>query len=596
MCGIVGCVGEKNAGRLVLNKLKNLQYRGYDSAGIGANSDGKIDIIKSVGNVEKLEEICNPEILKSDCVIGHTRWATHGKVCVENAHPCLSGGVAVVHNGIFENYAQLGDLILNTSAVKEELDSLVFAKCLDKMLRAETNLTLKKVSECLRFLLNECVGTWALCILVAQFKDTIFFAKNKSPLVIGKSLDGMWLCSDSNSISDSCNFVCDLNDGDFGWVSSKKLQVYNKFGRVSVKKFNKVVNNDINMNLGKCSCFMENEIEEGLVSAVKAIEEFSLNSEAVVKKLSLRKPFCLCACGSAFNAGLCLKYWMEKFLNKSLDCVYGSEFCYRPSLVKKKGAVLLISQSGETADTLNGADLAKNYGCVLIGFVNNVASSLTKKCDFVIKTFAGKETAVAATKTYVAQLASGLAFVSALYNKFSKTPINIAQLCAKLRNVNYDGVKTSVEQVADIIKEEESIYFIGRGVDYYIAKEGALKLREVSYIHVEALPAGELKHGSLALINSTTFVVVILTQANQIKKTMNNVAEVKSRGGKIIMFSQFDEVGEKVDYFVKVPKMEDEFMPIIMAKPLQLLACYTALKKGLNPDMPRNLAKSVTVE
>ena len=591
MCGIVGFIG-KSAGKNVIDKLKLLQYRGYDSAGIGICEKDRFMIQKCVGTVDDLGKICGNEILNSSCAIGHTRWATHGKVCTQNAHPCEAGDVAVVHNGIFENFVDIQSLVLGEG--KTELDSLVFAKCFDKLLACETELSVKKVTKILHELLGQFVGAWAICALIRQCPGVIFFAKNRSPLVIGKGDGVVCLSSDPQSISDVCKYVCELNDGDFGWVSDKNVQVYNKFGKVSDKIWKQNIAYCDNTKLGDYSCFMEKEIEEGLPSVVDTLANFP--DDLKYRKLSLKNHFYLCGCGSAFNAGLCLKYWMGKFLHKQLDCFYASEFNLSASLHGRKSVGIFISQSGETADTIKCVEIAKANKNITIGLVNTQDSTLDKKCDYTLYTFAGKECAVAATKTYVSQLAGGLTFVNMLASQNGVNAINIAQLCAKLRNLDYNNVVGNIKNVVDEIKGKKSVFFIGRGVDYFIAKEAALKLKEITYIHVEAIPAGELKHGSLALIDSESVVICILSQSDLVKKTLNNVAEVKSRGGKVIIFSPFKQVSDYADIMVNVPQLNDEFMPFVLAKPLQLLALYTAKSMGINPDFPRNLAKSVTVE
>ena len=590
MCGIVGCVGESFAGKKVLEKLKLLQYRGYDSAGVGFNDNGELLSIKCVGEVANLEQKVTQNFEKSSCVIGHTRWATHGGVCEENAHPIVEGKVAVVHNGIFENCSTLGDVFLNKELNNCVLDTAVFAKCLNRLLSVE-KVSTKTVLDSLSVVLSESLGSWALCFLVSECDNTIFFAKNKSPLIIGKSEHGYFLCSDITSLAGDCKQICELNDGDYGWVSEKTIKIYNKFGKTSDRKWRKVGSEFVDVSLGEYSCFMEKEIEESFSCALDTIQNFAFPS-SLARKMQ-KYPVYVCACGSAFNAGLCFKHWMGSLLSCSVDCVYASEYANR-NVLGKASVGFFISQSGETADTLYGVELAKDRD-ICVGIVNTPNSSLTKKCDYVLYTKAGKECAVAATKTYACQLVCGLSIVEKLSNK-NKDLLNTSELCTKLNKIDFSKIKHDVLEIAKIIKNEESVYFVGRGVDYYIAKEGALKLREVSYIHVEALPAGELKHGSLALIDSSTFVVVILTQSKLIKKTLNNVAEIKSRGGKIIMFSPFSEAESLADFWIEVPRFCDEFMPVVMAKPLQLLACYTALSKGLNPDKPRNLAKSVTVE
>ncbi len=586
MCGIVGCVG-KNAGRVVLQKLNMLQYRGYDSAGIGVSDNGALRVCKCVGSVENLYSLCDEQLLSSQCAIGHTRWATHGKVCEENAHPCCAGKVALVHNGIFENSFAIGKTMLNEAL--PSLDSLIFTKCFNKLLHTEEGNS-DEISFILGKLLTKFRGSWALCSLIKGCPNTIFFAKYKSPLVVGKSENYMILSSDSSSISDRCGFICELNDGDFGWVSDKNLRVYNKFCKESDVKWNKTSQNLDNISLGSYACFMEKEIDEGAQSVLATFDAKNLGNLAWVSNMKNVPSFFMCACGSAFNAGLCLKYWMRKYLNKPLECIYSSEYSKEEAKVG-----IFVSQSGETADTIRCVDMAKERGVVTVGIINTENSTLTKMCDFTIMTKAGKECAVAATKTYLAQLAGLLAFVK-LSSKNEELSFKIDKLCAKLKNIDWNKVKIEVKKIAQIIKNESSVYFVGRGLDYYIAKEAALKLKEVSYIHVEAFPAGELKHGSLALIESGTIVIVVLTQTNLIKKTMNNVAEIKSRGGKIVLFSPFYECADSADYFIQVPYVDDDFSPFVLATPFQLLACYTALAKGINPDFPRNLAKSVTVE
>ncbi len=589
MCGIVGFIGE-GATKYVGDTLKLLQYRGYDSAGIGVNVGGEFFIQKCVGSVDNLDIDSLPN---STCAIGHTRWATHGEVSIVNSHPCIDDFVAVVHNGIFENYVDLEEQILGKADT--ELDSLAFTKCLRRMLDNKT-INPTTVSKTIADLLALCNGSWAVCVMIKQCPNILFFAKNKSPLVIGKGDSDVFLCSDIGSICEGCNYFYELDDGDFGWVSDKIVRVYDKFGKVSAKKRKPVLPNASILDSCHYEDFMQKEIEEGVESAIATFQFFQSNKLRLLEKINLKKSFFLCGCGSAYNAGLCIKYWFSKFLHKTLDCVYSSEFCYNQNINSKKDVGLFISQSGETADTIKACEIAKKQKCRTIGIINTLNSTLTPKCDVCVMTKAGSEYAVASTKTYLAQLAAGLSIVNLFAQRLEKSVINIDKLCVKLKNIDFGNMKNEIERLANMIKAEESVFFVGRGLDYYIVKEGALKLKEVSYIHVEALPAGELKHGSLALIGMGTYVVVVLSQSDLVKKTLNNIAEIKSRGGKIIMLSPFNDAKRVADIFIKLPLLDDEFMPFVCAYPLQLLAYYTARFRGVNPDRPRNLAKSVTVE
>ncbi len=602
MCGLVGYVGKNIASNVVLSSLRRLEYRGYDSAGMALCEGDKIKITKSKGLLVNLEEKVDKACCSS-CGIGHTRWATHGEPNEQNAHPqtSKSGNIAIVHNGIIENFSKLKSQF-NNIEFKSQTDTEVIAFMLDKFISksSDENDILRAISSVCR----QIKGSYALGILVENFPNKVFFAKKKSPLIIGYGSGENFIASDIPAVLPYTQNVIYLKDGDIGVISKNEVKIFDSKLSPTKLKIKKVDLTLEQVRLGSYGTFMEKEIAQGSFAIVNTI--LKLKKDKIFTKieksrisglLSEHPNIYIVACGTALHAGMIAKFLIEKEcrINVSLD--YASEFRYKKPIINKKSLCIFISQSGETADTLASLELAKKYKAYCVAITNVLGSSISQIADFVIPTYAGPEIAVASTKAYVAQITALYYFIALLAKqndiKLKFTQEEILSVAQKLGNFT---TKHLWVDLIPTISEKQSLFFIGRGIDYFLALEGALKLKEISYIHCEAFPAGELKHGSLALVTKGTIVIVILTQKELVDKILNAIYEIKSRGAIVILVSQFQNLKSFVDFFIPLIKTKDVLMPFVAIKPLQELAFLCANHKGLNPDKPRNLAKSVTVE
>lgn len=597
MCGIVGYVGEKKALPFLLEGLEKLEYRGYDSAGVCLNENGKLIINKCAGELKNLKSELDKIAFYSTCGIGHTRWATHGGPDTKNAHPQTNADdtIAVVHNGIIENFENLKTQ-LDITSFKSQTDTEVFAHLLSN--EVSTNFEKEDVINAIIKVTSKIEGSYAFAVMLAKFYGCIFLAKRKSPLLIGISTGQNFISSDISAFINHTNKVVYLKDDEVALVSKNEIKVFDKFG--NEMPVNVTTESILNKSsyLGKFDYFMAKEIEEDADAILNTLN-FLFNQKqknSIPKRVIESHNIHICACGTAMHAGLYAKFLFEKYLKKDVICDVASEFRYKTATSIKNSLCIFISQSGETADTIEGLKRAKELNGFCVAITNVEKSSITNLADLVVYTKAGPEIAVASTKAYMAQVAALVWLLDGLLintkcKKFLQKSIKNAPIV--LKKQKYSVV---LQKIVKKIATKKSIYFVGRSIDFYIAMEGALKLKEISYIHCEAFAAGELKHGSLALINDDSIVVVILTQKNILDKTMNAVYEIKSRGGKIVLLSQFGFLKDKVDYFIKLKNINEDFAPLLAAKVLQQLAFLTAKQKGLNPDKPRNLAKSVTVE
>ncbi len=616
MCGIVGYVGEKLAVPIVVDCLKALEYRGYDSAGIAYVENQNLRCAKRVGKLQNLSTFLKNKIIPASCAIGHTRWATHGEPSEANAHPQVDSEhlVAVVHNGIIENYMDIKSHLIkegvkfnsetDTEAISQYLSHKLCAKSLHNTMHSTLHSTIKptknEVLRTIKEVMTKCVGAYALGIVVKGIDDCIFFAKHKSPLILGKGNGENFLASDTPALINYVQKFYAIQDNEFGYIEKNKIVVYDQNFKVKKIKFDIIKLQVEQVMLGEYNHFMEKEIEQGAQSVIDTIDR--IKKMKILQKIPpqiFKQNFNLhiTACGTALHAGMIAKYIIEQQLAIPVDLDYASEFRYKQPIIDEKSICLFISQSGETADTLSCVELVKSFGATTIAFTNVPASRMEKIVDYVVPTSAGVEIAVASTKAYMAQIASLYAFIEHMAEILQK-PIKFST--ALIKNTAFMYQKRDyaplISNIAQEIKNEESIYFLGRGIDYLLALEGALKLKEVSYIHCEALPAGELKHGSLASIHKDSVVIAILTQSDLIDKTINNIHELNSRGAKVILFSPFKSLQNFVYKQIFLPEVENLLAPFVAMKPLQILAYKTAISKNLDPDKPRNLAKSVTVE
>lgn len=607
MCGIIGFAQDENIVPKLTAGLEKLEYRGYDSAGLAVTEDGKIRTVKTAGRVSALREKTERAGLFSFTGIAHTRWATNGKPSETNAHPHMSedGMFAVVHNGIIENAAEL-KAELKKDGVKfiSETDTEVIAQLLMKNYSGN-------LKECIINTVNRLSGSFALGILCRDFPDTVAAVKYLSPLTVGKSEHGFMIASDSSALiglADECYYP---DDGEIA-IINKTEAVFFTFSGNEIKKapappdgeeFTSAKNGFAHFMLGEI--YAQPEAVRRTLNAYIKNGEINFNfSRDTDRKLLRANRIIFTACGSAWHAGQAARLFYEKILNISCEAILASELRYISTPIDEKTLVIAISQSGETADTLEAVRKSNRLGAATVGIVNVRASYIAKECGSVIYTLAGRETAVATTKGYTTQLAA--LYALGLYLAGKRSSQNAAELdkmTSQLMKCPEKITKALLtapidEKIAQTLINESSIFFIGRGADYACALEASLKMKEITYIHSECCAAGELKHGTISLIEPGTKVFALACCESTADKTLNNINEVISRGADVIccttepLTAKFSPVCSAIT----VPDIEELFSPIVQAVPFQLIAYYTALKKGCDIDKPRNLAKSVTVE
>ena len=612
MCGIVGYIGREQAAPLLLRGLKKLEYRGYDSAGIAVRNDetGKIAIVKAKGRLRELgEKTDNGEAVKGTSGIGHTRWATHGEPSVTNAHPHESEGenVVLVHNGIIENYQKLKEKLLrNGYTFYSQTDTEVAVKLIDYYYK-KTGTPLEAITRAML----RIEGSYAFGIMFKDYPDRIFAARKDAPLITGKDESGTFLASDVTAILDRTRSVYYIDNMELAELSQDAIHFYN-IDREEISKEPVEIKWDAEAaEKGGYEHYMLKEIHEQ-PQAVKDtlaayVKEGKIDfSEGGLdwKELKEVTRFYFVACGSAYHVSLVAKNVIEDLTDIPVECDVASEFRYRNPKLQEGGMVVVISQSGETADSIAALRLAKEKGLPVLSIVNVLGSTIARESDHVLYTCAGPEISVATTKAYSAQLiicyllaleiARGQARLNA--EEYGKKIQALQELPEKIQKILDD--KERVQWFAAKYANAKDIFFIGRGLDYAIAMEGSLKLKEISYIHSEAYAAGELKHGTISLIEDGTLVVGILTQKKLFDKTVSNLLETRSRGAYLMGLTMYGNYAteDTVDFCVYVPKTDDDFAASLAIIPLQLFAYYVSVSKGLNVDKPRNLAKSVTVE
>lgn len=588
MCGIIGYIGKRNrALPILIDGLKSLEYRGYDSAGVAYLKNGRVEIVKSLGGIENLEKRLSMDE-ERNVGIGHTRWATHGVPNEVNSHPHKSGKVTLVHNGIIENYIELKEeLSKKARSFVSDTDSEVGAALLDFLYEECGDMT-----EAIEKFKKRVRGSYALAILVDGIEDRIYVVKNLSPLIIGIGEDENYIASDVPAILAKTNRYVTLEDGEYAEVKRDMVSIYDKSGNLKNVEEKIFKGDAASLEKGDFEHFMQKEIYEE-PSVVRRIWDEYLSKLDTLPDLRKYKSVTIVGCGSAMHAGLVGKAYIEKYLDIPVVVEVASEFKYKKSFIGKGDVVILVSQSGETADTLSSLKLAREKGAHTIGIVNVVESSIAREADEVIYTLAGSEIAVATTKAYLAQTI--ILFLLAIRGNeidrqmLKKIPTAIEMSIGELKL--YTKIATS-------IKDHDDIFFIGRGIDYAICMEGSLKLKEISYVHSEAYPAGELKHGTISLITDGTPVFAIMTDKNLFLKTISNVKEVKARGARvtIIVSEETFLEGDYYDEVIMIPNTLCDMEAILSIIPLQLVAYEVAKMRGCSIDKPRNLAKSVTVE
>lgn len=612
MCGIVGYVGESQAAPLLLHGLSKLEYRGYDSAGIAVRNEstGDIQIIKAKGRLHALSEKTDDgHAVTGTCGIGHTRWATHGEPSEVNAHPhCTEDkSIVLVHNGIIENYQEIREKLLKAGyTFYSETDTEIATKLIDYYYK-KTGTPLEALSRAML----RIRGSYAFGILFADYPGKVFAARKDSPLIIGKNETGHFIASDVPAILDSVRNVYYIDNLEIAELSREEVHFYDIDRNEIEKELVEIKWNEEAAEKGGYEHFMLKEIFEQPKAVRDTMNAYikdgcidfssvGLDDEII---RDLERVY-IVACGSAYHVGMAAKYVIESMSDISVEVDLGSEFRYRDPKLAKNSIVIIISQSGETADSIAALRLSKEKGVPVLGIVNVVGSSIARESDYVLYTYAGPEIAVATTKAYSTQLIAVYllavqaghvqgVLTDAQYADYLK---ELATLPDKIQKVLDD--KERIQWFASKYSNAKDVFFIGRGLDYAICQEGSLKMKEVSYVHSEAYAAGELKHGTISLIEDGTLVVGVLTQSDLYEKTISNLVEVGSRGAYLMAVTTYGNysIEDTADFTVYVPKTDECFATTLAIIPLQLMGYYVSVARGLDVDKPRNLAKSVTVE
>ncbi len=612
MCGIVGYIGQKEAYPILITGLKRLEYRGYDSAGVAILENGKIEVYKKQGKVADLEKITAGKKLKGKIGIGHTRWATHGEPNDVNAHPhtSMNGLFTLIHNGIIENYTHLKEFLEEQGyKFKSETDTEVLVNLIEYMyIKSKTDAELA-----VRLALSKVIGAYAIVVMAKDEPDKLIAARKGSPLVIGIGDKEYLIASDATPIIEHTDSVVYLNNDNIAIIKNDELILKT----IDNVKLDPVINKlDIGLEAiekNGFDHFMLKEIFEQptaihdtmrgrVASDFSSIRLGGLRD--VMDKLVNAKRMIIVGCGTSWHAGLVGEYLIEEFARIPVEVEYGSEFRYRNPIINKDDIVIAISQSGETADTLAAVEIAKEKGATVLGICNVVGSSIPRETHAGVYTHAGPEIGVASTKAFTAQV-TVLSMLALMLGKergvleqeeFTKLVKELYSVPGKIETILKQN--DIIKNISEKYKDSTNYLYLGRGYLYPVALEGALKLKEISYIHAEGYPAAEMKHGPIALIDENMPVVFLATKDKIYEKVVNNVQEVKARQGKVIsVVTEGDETIRKMsDYIIEVPEIHEAFAPLLTVIPLQLLSYHTAVFRGCNVDQPRNLAKSVTVE
>ena len=612
MCGIVGYLGKRSSYDILIKGLRRLEYRGYDSAGIALIENGDLEIYKKQGKVKDLEELTGNKSFTSHIGIGHTRWATHGEPNDENAHPHVSnsGNLALIHNGIIENYGALKeDLIKKGYTFKSQTDTEVFVNFIEDI-KSNEGLSLE---DALRVALSKVIGAYAIAIISKEDPNKLVAARKGSPLVLGLGKDEFFLASDASPIIEYTNEVIYLNDEEIVVVENGAYAIKNSKD-VPQTPYIQTLEMELEaIEKGGHEHFMHKEIFEQPISIADCMRgRLNVDKGELVlggirnyaKALENADRIVFIACGTSWHAGLVAEYFFEDLCRIPVEVEYASEFRYRNPVIKEGDVVIAISQSGETADTLAAIELAKSKGAIVLGVVNTVGSSISRVSHEGAYLHAGPEIGVASTKAFTAQLT--VLYMIALKaarnkgtiaeNKYRELLTELSQIPEKVKSALSSNDK--IEHISDMFKDAHNFLYLGRGYNFPVALEGALKLKEISYIHAEGYPAAEMKHGPIALIDENMPVVVIATRDSSYDKIVSNIQEVKARKGVVIaIVTEGDSlIPSMVDFTIEVPPTHESLMPLVSVIPLQLLSYHIAVMRGANVDQPRNLAKSVTVE
>ena len=606
MCGIIGINSSKSVSATIINSLKKLEYRGYDSAGIATLYDGLINEIKSEGRVDNLEKSSLVKSMEGTVGIGHVRWATHGLPNSINAHPHSSQNVSVVHNGIIENSTLLKKFLVGKGhKFKSQTDTEVIVHLITENLKTEN------IVESIKKTLNSLHGSFALGIIFKDEPDLIVGARRGSPLAVGYGPNENYLGSDSYALKSMTNKITYLNDGEFCIVKKDHVEFFSEDGTKINKKVLELSSEEEKYDKGDFKHFMAKEIEEQPITIKNGIKEYidtsnnDINIHNFPWKINEISSVTLIGCGTAYHSCLMAKYWFEELTSLDVNIDIASEFRYRKNRFKKDTLYVFVSQSGETADTYAALDICIKNRMKTCAVVNVIESSIARDSEFVLPIHCGTEIGVASTKAFLGQIL--ILYILALKLGLLKQDIEKKVFTKKIRDLQdlpklvekTLSIDNKIQTVCGTFNDAKGSMFLGRGFSFPIALEGALKLKELSYVHAEGYPAGEMKHGPLALIEEGMPVVVLAPRDNYYKKTISNMQEVIARGAKVLLItnkSKDEVLSENIWETIEVESANEDLLPFLLTIPLQKLAYYSALKKGFDIDKPRNLAKSVTVE
>jgi glutamine---fructose-6-phosphate transaminase (isomerizing) len=608
MCGIVGYIGHRSVVPILLAGLKRLEYRGYDSAGIAVLENDRLSVIKEAGKISNLEDTLNKTEFTSTIGIGHTRWATHGPPNTKNAHPHTDGSenIAIIHNGIIENYNVLKNMLESKGhTFRSETDTEIVAHLIEEFYQGD-------FEDAFRHALAELNGAYGFAVVSRHEPDKIFVARQGSPLVVGVGDQEYFLASDVSAIVSHTRSVFYLNDGEMAVLSRDGIKTKTSTNEIITKKLEKITFDIERIEKSGYPHYMLKEICEQPQTITDAFRGRLLISEGKVKlgglvdveqKLTETSRIIILACGTSWHAALIGEYLIEEYCRIPVEVEYASEFRYRNPILGKNDIILVISQSGETADTLAALKEGREKGATPLGIVNSVGSTIARETEAGVYLHAGPEIGVASTKAFTSQVTVLFLIMLLIARKKTMSVVSGQQLLEDLSEIP-EKVRTIIaqshiiEEIADKYKEKRNFLYLGRGINFPVALEGALKLKEISYIHAEGYPAAEMKHGPIALIDEDMPVVFIATKDQIYDKVISNIEEVRARKGKIIAVANYgdDKIGKLADHTIYIPETNQALIPILAVIPLQLLAYYMAVKRGCDVDQPRNLAKSVTVE
>jgi glucosamine--fructose-6-phosphate aminotransferase (isomerizing) len=608
MCGIVGYIGRQEAAEILVEGLRRLEYRGYDSAGIAVLNGGDIQLRRSVGKLPALEDLLKQNPVHGTIGLGHTRWATHGRPCEANAHPhlCCKGKIGVVHNGIIENYVELKRELMNKGHVfKSQTDTEVLAHLIEDSYEGE-------LLSAVRSALGRAQGSYAIGVISSDDRERFIAARKDSPLVLGVGKGASLVASDVPALLPYTRQVIYLEDGDIAELRPDRIRLFDLHGNLIKREPVKIEWDAAMAEKAGYPHFMLKEIFEQRLTIQNtfktriSLEKISVDLDDVLpQKIAQAIPkVCLIGCGTSYHAGLVARHWFEELARIPCDVEIASEHRYRRSAKDKNTLMIAVSQSGETADTLAALRDSREKHLPTLAICNVVGSTLTRDADNTLYTYCGPEIGVASTKAFTGQMTA--LYILALYLAQVRGAMSRSALYRHLKALSHVPVginhfldKTeSIEKVAEVFKNAPSALYLGRHLNYPIALEGALKLKEIAYVHAEGYPAGEMKHGPIALIEEGMPVITLALNSHIQEKMLSNIEEVKARGGKVIAITSEgnEQIAKKADYVLTVPEVDEYLSPLLAIIPLQLLAYYAAVQRGCDVDQPRNLAKSVTVE